>query len=62
MIRKVFINKTGLQPVSRPVEQILGFFPRVKKLYKITNVFKTLPSLLEKKFRKSKPVTDLILK
>ena len=22
------INKTGLQPVSRPVEQILGFFPK----------------------------------
>ena len=21
-------NKTGLQPVSRPVEQILGFFPK----------------------------------
>ena len=22
------LNKTGLQPVSRPVEQILGFFPK----------------------------------
>ena len=21
-------NKTGLQPISRPVEQILGFFPK----------------------------------
>ena len=21
-------NKTGLQPVSRPVERILGFFPK----------------------------------
>ena len=21
-------NKTGLQPVSRPVEQILGFYPK----------------------------------
>ena len=22
------LNKTGLQPVSRPVEQIFGFFPK----------------------------------
>ena len=22
------INKTGLQPVSRPAEQILGFYPK----------------------------------
>ena len=29
-------NKTGLQPVSRPVEQILGFYP---KGFKCENVF-----------------------
>ena len=28
------INKIGLQPVSRPVEQILGFFQEFKKLPK----------------------------
>ena len=27
-------NKTGLQPVSRPVKQILGFFLRVQKVTK----------------------------
>ena len=27
-------NKTGLQPVSRPVEQILGFFPKGFKITK----------------------------
>ena len=26
-------NKTGLQPVSRPVEQILGFHPKGVKIY-----------------------------
>ena len=27
------INKTGLQTVSRPVEQILGFYPKGLKIY-----------------------------
>ena len=26
-------NKTGLQPISRPVEKILGFYTRVFKKY-----------------------------
>ena len=25
------VNKTGLQPVSRPVEQILGFYGKMKQ-------------------------------
>ena len=29
------VNKTGLQPVSRPVKQILGFFQELKKVTKI---------------------------
>ena len=28
---KYTLNKTCLQPVSKPVEQLLGFFPQVKK-------------------------------
>ena len=28
MLAHYLTNKTGLQPVSRPVEQILGFFPK----------------------------------
>ena len=26
-------NKTGLQPVSRPVEQIVGFYPKGLKVH-----------------------------
>ena len=33
------IDKTGLQPVSRPVEQILGFYP---KGFKCKNVLKNV--------------------
>ena len=32
ILKSLFIiNKTGLQPVSRPVEQILGFYQKVLK-------------------------------
>ena len=31
------MNKTGLQPTSRPVEQILGFFPTGLKNYQNSN-------------------------
>ena len=29
IILKLTFNKTGLQPVSRPVEQIIGFFIKI---------------------------------
>ena len=29
-----YLNKTDLQPVSRPVEKIIGFFQEVKKVTK----------------------------
>ena len=35
------LNKTGLQPVSRPVEQILGFFQKVFKRDHYPKVSKT---------------------
>ena len=34
-------NNTGLQPVSRPVEQIIGFFQELKKVAKKDACFKT---------------------
>ena len=33
LTRQIKGNKTGLQPVSRPVEQILGFFQKGLKNY-----------------------------
>ena len=33
-----FQKKTGLDPVSRPVKQILGFLPRVFKSYPKSDV------------------------
>ena len=63
-------NKTGLQPVSRPVEQILGFFPkgferdhtqkvlnRCKNLKRCTKRCKQRPIGA---FGAAKPVTKLI--
>ena len=34
-------NKTGLQPVSRPVEQILGFYPKGLNSYSSFSAFQT---------------------
>ena len=43
VIRQVFSgNKTGLQPVSRPVERFLGFFQKVyMKRFGVTSLFET---------------------
>ena len=43
-------NKTGLQPVSRPVLQILGFFQKVLKRCK--KLFKNLTLQAEIRYKK----------
>ena len=48
-------NKTGLQPVSRPVEQILGLFPKklkkgsFSKSFKIGQVLKKVQQMVQTK-------------
>ena len=47
-------NKTGLQPVSRPVEWILGFFfQKIKKITKKESITgKTVQKVMEKVFHR----------
>ena len=45
------INKTGLQPVSRPVERVLGFFPKGFKKWSLSKSLNVEPwtTFLKKK-------------
>ena len=53
---ELIANKTGLQPVSRPVERILGFFPKV---FKKGWFSKSLKMVLKVSFYVSKPLETL---